>query len=237
MRKGALVLMVVAVLAGAVPAGVAEAAAPRSAQRFADAVLRAKERIIAAEPAIGRGYKADFDACVAVANDTEDGPEMTAQTEDQVQALFIGGVLGPALEPTRGALDQLLADLDAIPTNDPVLRGGREAWRAEIAAVRNFPVLVRPCAQLKAWSDAGFTAATRPAVPFAAIAAYFEGTPALRRNARRLDAAAQRLQRLGISEGAARRFTGDSLYDHFWDGDEFGEGMPPRTRMISGEPD
>lgn len=233
MRKGALaVAMVVAVLAGTAAEG-AEAAAPKSAQRFADAVLRAKERIIAAEPAIERAYKADFNACVKVADATEDGPEMASQTEDEVQALFIGGVLGPALEPTRAAFDQLLADLDAIPTGDPALRAGREAWRAEIAAIRRVPVLERPCAQLKAWSDAGLTAATRPAFPFAAIEAYYAETAEVRRNARRLRAAARRLQRLGVREGAARRFTGDDLYSHLWDGDEFEGGMPPRTRQIT----
>lgn len=232
MRKGALASVVTTaavLLGGAV--GSAEAAAPKSAQRFADAVLRVKERIVAAGPAMSEGFRG-FDACAKWADASEGDPERSEAIERKAALLVQAAVMGPALDPTRPAFDLLIADLDAIPTRDPVLRAGREAWREEVAAIRALPTVQRPCERLRAWHATGYAAASTPAVPFDAYDAFFTPNAQVRRNLRRLEAAAHRLQQLGIRRGAARRFTGDDLYEPVWEGDEFGGVMPPRTRYV-----
>lgn len=239
MRRGALAFVVAAaIVAGFVvaPVGAAEAAAPKSAQRFADAVLRVKERIVAARAVVSAAFEIDFQACVDFADADEEVGELPSALEERVGLLFAGAIISPVVGPTRTAFDQLIADLDEIPTREPTLRAGREAWRQEVAAIRRFPLIDRPCAKLDAWRTAGYAVAATPPVPFDAIDAYLTPNAEVRRNARRLDAAGRRLQRLGVSAAAARRFTGRGLYDPIWDGDEFGDAMPPRTAFLP-EPD
>lgn len=114
--------------------------------------------------------------------------------------------LAPAYDPIRPALDAFLAQIEAVPTNDPALRGGRAGWRTEIDIIRRLPSTPDPCAALQAWQRTGFAPSSAP-IPLdvltnaAALAA--EG---------KLAVAARRMRQLGVSAGAARRFTRRAMF-------------------------
>jgi hypothetical protein len=116
------------------------------------------------------------------------------------------GILGRALAP---ALEQAVTDLDAVPTADPALEGGREGWRQIDATYRRaakFPH-VRLCSELRRYARHGFKA-----------------TPAMRRANKTLRAmgrlqavdveatlakAADRMIELGVPAADAHKFSGE----------------------------
>jgi hypothetical protein len=200
----AAALAMVVALGSAVPA---DAAPPRSAQRFADAALRAKVAINALRPEISRSLReADLGRCGDL------GDQAPARAERTAGALIDLALAQALLGPTQPVLERFVADLEAIPTRDPALRSGRAAWRESVAALGRLPAFDQPCAALERWAKAGWSPAARPPVPVAEIER-LDSDRLDERFDRGVARAARRLRRLGISAGAAKRFTGETLFE------------------------
>jgi hypothetical protein len=112
----------------------------------------------------------------------------------------------PAYDPVRPALDTFLAEIERIPTSDPALRGGRAGWRTEIDIIHRLPSTPDPCAALQAWQRTGFAPSAAP-IPLDALV-----NPAAQAAEGKVAIAARRMRRLGVSAGAARRFTGKGMF-------------------------
>ena len=184
----------------------ASAAPPRSAQEFADAAGRLAFAIAVQEPAIERSLSSsDFVNCEGALERRV--PRRAKERYGHVVALAI---IQPLFQPIMPSLRQFVADLDAVPTQDRVLRSGRAAWRETVAVFDTLPVLEDPCGQLTRWSASGFDPAQAPPVPLRTMRTFlaegaFDGFE------RKVRAAARRLRQLGISRRAARRFAGDDV--------------------------
>jgi hypothetical protein len=129
--------------------------------------------------------------------------------------------LGISVQPVAGAFGQFVHELDGVPTADPALVDGRNAWRS---AAELFAQIGPPptdlCAQLLRWRLTGYRDDAIPvAQPLAVHQALLaEGVGALagvdRPEPRR---AARRMQALGVPAGQAARFTGDALFEGIGD--------------------
>ena len=112
----------------------------------------------------------------------------------------------PAFDPVRTALDTFLAEIEQIPTHDPALRSGRAGWRSEIQFIRQLQSVSDPCAKLQAWQREHFAPSASP-VNIDAVT-----DPGLDAAEGKITLAARRMRRLGVSAGAAARFTGDGMF-------------------------
>ena len=143
---------------------------------------------------------------------------------DRFAMFLVAAMFGPMFEPARPVLHQIVGDLEAIPTRDPILRSGRAAWRVVVQYFDRFPRIEAPCEQLERWAGSGWRASARPDFDFAAFEQLIEGEDVgIETAERKLQRAARRLRRLGVSKGDAKRFTGDTLFDDVPD-EVVGEG-------------
>ncbi len=217
--KTAAALVAVAGLAGT-PA-VADAAPSRDAQRFADAVARGKQSLLALRPMISvRTYGAivEVERCEAAMEGVH-ADAVERRLEEQGSTVVWAMYVYPYVELHRPMLRQVVADLDAIPTRDPALRAGREAWRRGLRLFEALPPpLPDPCGALERWRDASFTAEAAPltradAERFWEILARTDDE-----RDRRFARAVKRLRALGVSPRRARAFDGRRLLD-LWSDD------------------
>jgi len=125
-----------------------------------------------------------------------------------IQVLLVELVLDitPAFDPVRTPLDTFLAQIEAIPTNDRALRSGRAGWRSEIQFIRQLQSSPDPCGSLQAWQRKHFAPSASP-VNLDAVT-----DPGLNAAEDKITIASRRMQALGVSVGAARRFTGDGMF-------------------------
>ena len=125
-----------------------------------------------------------------------------------IEVLIVELVLDitPAYDPVRTALDAFLAQIEAIPTNDRALRSGRAGWRSEIQFIRGLQSSPDPCGSLQAWQRKHFAPSASP-VNLDAVT-----DPGLNAAEDKITIAARRMRALGVSAGAARRFTGDGVF-------------------------
>jgi hypothetical protein len=206
MIRRCILLVLLAVLVAAAPAQ----AAPRTkaAAEFADAALRAKVAMKAGEPAAQAKLKAMRSGlCVRVTRDTlRTG---NRHRFDRALAITLIGGLRPLLEGFIPVGRRMVADLDAVPTRDRALIGGREAWRQAVAAFETIPVIDRPCERLGEWRDSGYAAAQAP--PYLLDELERTEDDNGEEAARRIERAVRRLRQLGVSRGAAKRFNGEEL--------------------------
>ena len=72
------------------------------------------------------------------------------------------------------ALAQLVADLDAIPTRDRVLRSARAVWRRIARLAANVPVHEQPCAAIEAWVESGWRDRARPRIEIGSLGELFD---------------------------------------------------------------
>lgn len=191
-------LVLVALSALAFFPAAAQAAAPSSAQRFADAALRYREALVAQLPELDRRLTAmETDQCGAV---------LRRAPQRRVMKAFIfavATVAGPfidiSIEPSR----QLVRDLEATPTSDPILRSGRAAWRASLDHSLRWPRHEQPCRALERWAASGWSPAAFPPFDQKGYVALAEQTL---RTAEKLDRAGRRLRQLGVPAAQAARF-------------------------------
>jgi hypothetical protein len=201
--------LILSIAAAALLVPPATAPAATTAERFAGAVERGKSAIRAKEAEYRAAFEAvDFDRCER-ALERKPPPKREA---DRFGLLFAAVILQPTFGPTKPVLQQIVDDLDAIPTRDPILRSGRAAWRSVVGLVSRFPTVDKPCEQIEAWANAGWRASARPDFDFEGFEKLLEegDDKALER---KLDRAARRLRQLGVSKGAAERFAGETLLE------------------------
>jgi hypothetical protein len=184
-----------------------------AAREFAYAAYRLRVRIKAAEPAMKQATAGlDPQTCKSAISDAipkEAGPGLSLWITERN--------LGIRLQPVAAAFGDFVRELDRVPTADPALVDGRNAWRydAEFFAQLG-PPPANACEQLRDWRLAGFPADGIPAAQPPAVHQAFLalGDAALigidRPEPRR---AARRLQALGVPAGQARRFTLERLFD------------------------
>lgn len=197
------IVLVLSVLAlAAVPAQ----AAPRTkaAAAFSDAALRAKVALQAGEPAV----KAKLDAmrsglCLRVVK--ESARSGNRHRFKRALAVTLLGGLRPLVEVFVPVARQLVAELDAVPTRDPALIRGRDAWRRSVAAFEGLPVVERPCERLGEWRASGYSAEKAPPYLVDELEQLEDD------GAVDLALAARRLRQLGVSRRAAERFAGEDL--------------------------
>ncbi|HEV3000116.1 MAG TPA: hypothetical protein VGW75_05185 [Solirubrobacteraceae bacterium] len=202
----ALLLAVAVAVLGAAPAQ----AAPRTqaAADFADAALHAKVALKAQAGEYRRRERAlRVELCMRAIRALPAGYERRAR---RAVGVFVVGILRPFIDVLVPVVRQLVADLDAVPTRDRALIGGRAAWRQSLAALERFPAIDRPCERLDEWRASGWDPAKAPPDMTAAIDAMPDDS---RATAAWLEVAARRLRQLGVSPAAARRFTGARFAD------------------------
>ena len=204
--RGSIFLSVV-VTAALLPAATAPAAT--SAQRFADAVERGKSALRAKEPEFRAAVEAlDFKRCERVI----EGKPPPKREVERYAIFLVASLFKPMFEPAQPVLRQIVADLEAIPTRDPILKSGRAAWRAIVQSFDRYPSIEDPCGQLEKWANAGWRASARPDFDFDGFERLTDGI-GTKTAERKLARAARRLRQLGVSRGDAERFTGESLFD------------------------
>ena len=199
---------VLAASAAALPSAASAQQRPSTAQRFADAAMRAREAIAPLIPRIQRGLVEQDRACFRVLR-----PDAVPPLEalDEALVLLSMGTEAPWVVRSRPVLAQVVRDLDRIPTRDPALVAGREAWRTLERRVATAPLIDRPCQRLEAWARTGFA---KEATPWVSADTYRRASTALDGELRRtLRRAERRLRRLGVPAADARRFTAAPVWD------------------------
>jgi hypothetical protein len=217
MRRVVLTLLaLLAVVTTALP-GSAAAQAPderAAAREYSYAAYRLRLKIKAAVPALNQAVSALFTPQCAV--EPEGTPEFTDAVERKADTLSAEAVLGVVYAPVAGAFGTFQTELDRVPTADPALVAGREAWRATVVFVQQLqPVPADLCARIRAWADSGYADAALPILQPAPVHELLAAAPdsdepdlptvGLRR-------AAARMAQLGVTKGQARRFAGTTLF-------------------------
>ena len=131
-----------------------------------------------------------------------------ARASTGLARIYLAALFDVIFTPTLPALRTMVADLDAIPTEDRALRSGRAAWRASVEQIEAAPKLADPCGVLQAWRQAGWTRESAPRIPGLSKAIDEASNDRIER---KLVRAERRMRRLGVSRGAARRFRGETL--------------------------
>jgi hypothetical protein len=116
-------------------------------------------------------------------------------------------------------LPGFVAELDRVATADRVLIAGREAWRSTAELLRHARPLPRDaCAQIRRWRLAGYPADGMPAlqpapIRDALVEQWRQPLSADSKPDRSPERAAERMVKLGVGKGQARRFAGLTLFD------------------------
>jgi hypothetical protein len=194
---------------------VAAAQAPderAAAREFSYAAYRLRVAVKARLPEIERAASITRSpACRAALSGGT--PAQQRKHVDDLVGVLVDLLAGAMFAPVSEQLRSFQAELDRVPTADPALRSGRAAWRKSIALY----VQVRPlpsdlCAQLGRWRTAGYAAGARPALQPTAVRRILDGSGTVDA---KLHIAASRMVALGVSQGQARRFAGDTVFDGF----------------------
>ncbi len=209
-------LALVLVLALASPAAAAPAGDRAAAQAFGAAADRLHAAARAAAPEVARRFDALLEPACARALGRAPRSRR-ALVEGFATALALDAVL----TPVRPGVDAFVAELEAVRTEDRILRRARAAWR-RMAGLMGLarPVPADACAQLDAWRRAGYPKDALPAIPRLSPEE-LEQVEALEDRTgpeRRLRRAARHLRRLGVSRRTARRFTGATVAAALGDG-------------------
>ena len=212
-KQVCLVAVVLGALLGVPQVAAAQAPDDRAAAReFSFAAYRLRVAIKTRLPEIDRAASITRSpACRAALRGGTPAQQRT-HVDDLVGVLvdlLAGAMFAPVVDQLRTFQD----DLDRVPTADPALRSGRAAWRESVGLylqVRPLPADL--CAQLGRWRTAGYAAAARPDLQPTAVRRILDGS---RTVDAKLHLAAARMVALGVSQGQARRFAGDTLFDGF----------------------
>ena len=191
------------------PTAPAQAPAPderAAAREFSFAAYRLRVAILAQQDAIEA--KLLNVTLEALGDERCDRADNAAPGIRGIEVLIVDILLAfaPAYDPVRPGLDTFLAQLEAIPTNDRALRGGRAGWRTEVDIIRRLPSTPDPCAALQAWQRTGF-AEDRAPIPIDVLT-----NPAADASAGKIAVAARRMRQLGVGATAAKRFRGRQMF-------------------------
>jgi hypothetical protein len=190
----------------AVPPSPAPPLSARAAAReLSFAAYRLRVKVLAQSDAID----AKLEVALSALGDERCARAVDAAPDDRaLEVVLVAALLiiAPGYDPIRPALDTFLAELEAIPIADPVLRSGRAGWRSEVDVIRRLPSVPDPCATLQTWRRAGYATRASPIVVAAVANAGIVAADD------KLARAARRMRALGVSAGAARRFTGAGMF-------------------------
>lgn len=216
--RAALVLVLAVIAAapahaqGPLPAPPPTPAAPDergAAREFSFAAYRLRVALVAQRADIEQRMQAGLDAFDQPA--CEDAlVEIVLLPEgrrDEALVVAAALALAPAFAAVRPAFERFLGEIERVPTADPALRTGRADWRASIGALRRFPAEIDVCGTLERWRRANFARAATPL----GLGEDLAGALPRTRSAK-LARAARRMRQLGVSPGAARRFSGETLF-------------------------
>jgi hypothetical protein len=197
------------------PASASAQAAPddrAAAREFAYAAYRLRVAIKARLPAIDQAAAITRSpACRSALRGAT--PQQERRHLDDLVGVLVDLLAGAMFAPVAEPLQTYQAELDRVATADPALRSGRAAWRASVALyVQVRPLPADLCAQLARWRTAGYGASARPDLQPAAVRRILDGSGTVDA---KLHLAAARLVALGVTEGQARRFAGDTLFAGF----------------------
>lgn len=215
-RRPALALIAtLATLVPAVAAPAAQAAPTRTAQAFVNAFKAAEVESRAAAAAVEPALK-KIEPCLDVVT--------KAPAKQTFEALTLGlsAAIGEGfVAPLLPVVTRLQAALDAIPTQDPVLRSARATWRAQIGVFTSYPSGTATCDALAAWQAAGWKRSAQPDVEGLAGGA---DVSEKQEDAyeRRLARGVRRLRALGVSKRDAARI----------EGEDFGEPVAERFSQL-----
>jgi hypothetical protein len=221
-KQVCLVAVVLGALLGVPQVVAAQAPDERAgAREFSYAAYRLRVAVKARLPEIDRAASITRTPACRTALSGGTPAQQRRHVDDLVGVLvdlLAGAMFAPVSEPLR----TFQAELDRVPTTDPALRSGRAAWRESVGLY----LQVRPlpsdlCAQLGRWRTAGYAAAARPALQPAGVRRILDGSGTVDA---KLHLAAARMVALGVSQGQARRFAGDTLFDGFSPEDLLGLG-------------
>jgi hypothetical protein len=203
------VLVVVLAASAAAPAGAQTPppAAPderAAAREFSFAAYRARVAIKARKAPIEAALRARADALGDASCERAifGAPQAV---EDEVLSVTVLLVALPLIDGVRAPLQQMVVELERVPTADRALRSGRAAWRAQTRFFAGLPPVPDMCAALDAWRRAGYRPGAAPLDLGALEDASVETVEP------KLAAAAARMRQLGVPAGAARRFTGANV--------------------------
>ncbi len=210
-----LAALVLALLLGAPAGAQAQAPAPDervAATEFSFAAYRLRVAIKAKLPEIQAAAAITHrPACrTALGGAT---PAQQQEHLDDLVGVLVDLLAGAMFAPVAHSLQTFQAELDRIPTADPALRSGRAAWRSSVSLyTRVRPLPADLCSQLARWRKAGYAAAARPDLQPREVRRILEGSGTVDA---KLQLAAVRMVALGVTEGQARRFAGDTLFAGF----------------------
>jgi hypothetical protein len=219
-----VVLAVAAALC--VPQAAAAEALPgerAAAREFAYAAYRLRVEIQATEPQARRAAAmlGSRECSAALGSAAEaDGLSFRALTAIGVVVSELD--IGAAYGHSGRLLPGFVAELDRVTTADRVLIAGREAWRSTAELLRHARPLPRDaCAQIRRWRLAGYPADGMPdlqpaAIHDALVERWRQPLFAGSKPDRSPERAAERMVKLGVAKGQAKRFAGLTLF----------EGMP-----------
>jgi hypothetical protein len=217
-RRTALLAVVLAATAAAEPAG-AQAPPPPAPPPVPDERAAAREFAFAAYRArvAVKAQKAPIEAALMARLGALDDPtcrraimRAPERVQDRVVGMTIILTALPLLDGIRAPVQQLVAELERVPTADVALRRGRAAWRVQAEFLTRLPAVPDMCVALDAWRRAGYAPRAAP-IDLAALAGLGDTAEA------KLAACAARMRELGVSAGAARRFTGTNFLDGIGD--------------------
>jgi hypothetical protein len=165
--------------------------------------------VVAQTPAIQASYRrfSDDPACATA---------IQGAPKDQYAELIAGYVLPAMIEmeitPLNPALTGFTARLDQIRVGDPKLRSGRAVWRFFAAKFAQIPAPPADlCARLDAWRQAGYPAASRPAINDPVFDELLRNEERYDRLNDKLARSGDRLRKLGVSKRVVGWWTGDTL--------------------------
>jgi len=221
LRKPVILAVLAAAVALAVPTtATAQAPDDRAAAReFSYAAYRLRVAIKARLPEIDQAAAITrAPACRAALQ----GDALAQRHVEELVGVLVDLLAGAMFAPVSEQLRTFGGELESIATTDPALRSGRAAWRSSIALylqVRPLPADL--CAQLARWRAAGYAAAAKPDLQPASVRRILDGSGAADL---KLHLAAARMVALGVPQGQARRFAGDTLFAGFSADDLLGAG-------------
>ncbi len=201
----ALLLGLAASTASAAPGDRAAAAAVRQA------TVDLHNAVLAQRPAILASYRrfGDDPACATALKGMPDD-----QSTDVVEGFVLPAIIEIELGSVTGAFTSFAARLDQIPMRDAKLRSGRAVWRlyaAKFAQIQPAPADL--CARLDAWRQAGYPAASRPAISDPVVEDAMRNEKRYDRLNAKLERSGAVLHKLGVSRRVVDWWTGETLLE------------------------
>jgi hypothetical protein len=199
----ALLLAIAAPAASAAPGDRAGAAAIRQA------TIDLHQAVLAQAPAI-RAAQRQFSDDPACATALKGAPD--DQSVDLVFEFVLPALIEIEIGPIKAPLAAFSSRLEQIPMRDAKLKSGRAAWRIYAAKFGQFaPAPTDICARLDAWRQAGYPAASRPAIKDPVFEEALGNNKRYDRLDAKLERSGERLRKLGVSKRVVGWWSGDTL--------------------------